>query len=402
MKDRIWTKDFTLLMVGLLLISGANYFFASSIAVYARLISSSAAYAGLLTSSFYFGSVGMRLVNGTLVQKYGARSLMLVGTLLCLAACAVHNFAGTILILIIFRIIHGVGYSIFSTASGTAASYIVPPKRLTEGMGYYTIGNVLAMALGPAAALSIVGGQTIADFHRLFIVAVGVCAVAFILVILMRPDKRPGRIKTQVAKQDTSKLPKTFLGFEKGVILPVIISFMMSFSYSPVIVYLTSYGIKKGWTNVGFAFTMYAVGLLSSRLVSGRVSDRKGPDYIMYPAYLCGILALIMIAVSPNVIVLYMAMVILGFCVGAYNPQINVFCISRCSNERRGTATAAFNGACDLGFAIGTTAAGILIPVLGYSGIYLAGAALCMLTMMIYSLTLSDRFGLGRKTAEAV
>ena len=147
---------------------------------------------------------------------------------------------------------------------------------------------------------------------------------------------------------------------------------------------------------------MYAVGLLSSRLVSGRVSDRKGPDYIMYPAYLCGILALIMIAVSPNVIVLYMAMVILGFCVGAYNPQINVFCISRCSNERRGTATAAFNGACDLGFAIGTTAAGILIPVLGYSGIFLAGAALCMLTMMIYSLTLSDRFGLGRKTAEAV
>ena len=82
MKERIWTRDFTLLMVGLLLISGANYFFASSIAVYAKLISSSGVYAGLLTSSFYFGSVAMRLINGTLVQKYGARKLMLIGAVL--------------------------------------------------------------------------------------------------------------------------------------------------------------------------------------------------------------------------------------------------------------------------------------------------------------------------------
>ena len=67
MKEKIWTRDFTFLMIGLLLISCANYFFASSIAVYAKLISSSGVYAGLLTSSFYFGSVAMRLVNGTLV-----------------------------------------------------------------------------------------------------------------------------------------------------------------------------------------------------------------------------------------------------------------------------------------------------------------------------------------------
>ena len=393
MKEKIWTRDFTFLMIGLLLISCANYFFASSIAVYAKLISSSGVYAGLLTSSFYFGSVAMRLVNGTLVQKYGARRLMLIGAVLCFSACLAHNFAGTILVLVIFRIIHGIGYSVFSTASGTAASYIVPPKRIAEGMGYYTIGNVLAMALGPAIALSIVSEESRVQFHQLFCIAAVICGVAVVLVLLMKPNgtARPAIGEKSGAASDAADLPRTFLGFEKGVLLPTLISFMMSFSYAPVIVYLTAYGLTKGWKNVGFAFTMYAAGLLSSRLIAGKISDRHGADYVMYPAYIMGITALVMIALCPNEPCLYAAMVILGLCVGGYNPQINVFCISRCSEERRGTATAAFNGACDLGLALGSTISGILISIIGYRGVYFIGAAVCFTAMLIYSRTLSER-----------
>lgn len=393
MKEKIWTRDFTFLMIGLLLISCANYFFASSIAVYAKLISSSGVYAGLLTSSFYFGSVAMRLVNGTLVQKYGARRLMLIGAVLCFSACLAHNFAGTILVLVIFRIIHGIGYSVFSTASGTAASYIVPPKRIAEGMGYYTIGNVLAMALGPAIALSIVSEESRVQFHQLFCIAAVICGVAVVLVLLMKPNgtARPAIGEKSGAASDAADLPRTFLGFEKGVLLPTLISFMMSFSYAPVIVYLTAYGLTKGWKNVGFAFTMYAAGLLSSRLIAGKISDRRGADYVMYPAYIMGITALVMIALCPNEPCLYAAMVILGLCVGGYNPQINVFCISRCSEERRGTATAAFNGACDLGLALGSTISGILTSIIGYRGVYFIGAAVCFTAMLIYSRTLSER-----------
>jgi MFS family permease len=407
MKNKIWTKDFTFLMIGLLFVSCANYFFASSIAVYAQLISSSAAYAGILTASFYFGSVGMRLVNGTLVQKYGSKPLMLAGALLCFAACFAHNIAGAVSVLVIFRVLHGMGYSIFSTASGTAASYLVPRERLSEGMGYYTIGNVLAMAAGPSVALAIVSKGTVSEFHCLFTTAALICAFAFVLVLFMRVDgeqekkRHAANSRENICSKAESdrtaqsvherQLPKTFLGFEKGVISPSIISFMMSCSYSPVIVYLAAYGIEKGWTNVGFAFTMYAAGLLLSRLVAGRMSDKYGPDCIMYPAYACGIISLLMISFCSSIIVLYTAMVVLGLCIGAYNPQINVFCIERCTEERRGTATAAFNGASDLGLAVGSSLSGILIGVIGYSRTYLAGACLCLCTVFVYTFTLSNR-----------
>ena len=391
--ERIWTRDFAFLIVSLLLISCANYYFASSMAVYARVVSSSAAGAGLITAAFYVGSVGMRLVNGLMVQRYGAHRLMLISAALCAAACFAHNFASCLALLILLRVLHGVGYSIFSTASGTAASYMVPPQRLGEGMGYFTIGNVLAMAVGPSIALTIVSDGSGSEFRILFCTAAAICAAAFALVCFIRQGKRTGAGKTPVITKENSasaKLPKTFMGFEKGVIAPGLISFLMSYSYAPAIVYLSVYGLKKGWTNIGFAFTMYAVGLLSSRLFTGRLSDRLGHDCVMLPAYLCGCAALCLIACSSAQWQLDAAMVVMGLCIGAYNPQINVLCISRCSEARRGTATAAFNGASDLGLAVGSAAAGFLIEHCGFTFTYLNGAAVCFATMFVYLGTLSE------------
>jgi predicted MFS family arabinose efflux permease len=67
-----------------------------------------------------------------------------------------------------------------------------------------------------------------------------------------------------------------------------------------------------------------------------------------------------------------------------------VFCISRCSERRRGTATATFNGANDLGLALGSAVSGLLIPALGYTYVYLQGAAVCEPALVIYLLTLSN------------
>lgn len=149
-------------------------------------------------------------------------------------------------------------------------------------MGYFTHGNVLAMTVDPSIALAIVSENTLSQFHHLFDTAAAIRAIALILVCFIKTDQKNGSNSEKIEQRiSTEKLPKTFLGFEKGVVLPVLISFLMTFSYSPVIVYLSVYGLKEGWGNVGIAFTMYAVGLLSSRLFTGRLSDRFGSDCVM-------------------------------------------------------------------------------------------------------------------------
>jgi len=170
----------------------------------------------------------------------------------------------------------------FNTASGTAASFLVPRERITEGIGYFAIGNVLALALGPAMALAIIGDFTRAEFNTLFLVAFLFCLAAFILAIhIYRLGKIEEIPKTVSIVQE--KLPPTFLGFEKGVVIPVIVTFMLTFSYASAFVYLAAYGLSKGWGNIGNAYFMYAMGLLVSRLFVGKLGDKYGPDYVMLP-----------------------------------------------------------------------------------------------------------------------
>ena len=88
-------------------------------------------------------------------------------------------------------------------------------------------------------------------------------------------------------------------------------------------------------------------------------------------------------------------MTLMGLCVGAFNPQMNVFCILRCSTARRGTATAAFNGSSDLGLAAGSAIAGLGVARFGFELVYLAGSVGCLLTLLVYTLTLS-RFAVKR------
>jgi hypothetical protein len=111
---------------------------------------------------------------------------MLISAALRLVACFAHNFVRTILLLLIFRILHGAGYSIFSTANGTAVSYVVPLKRISEGMGYFMLGNVLTMAVESSIELSLISNRNLAQFHYLFNTVVAVCAGVFSLVIFLK------------------------------------------------------------------------------------------------------------------------------------------------------------------------------------------------------------------------
>lgn len=397
-REPIWTKDFILIVVSLFLIACANYFFAASIAVYAEAIGIGPVEAGLIASAFYFSSVAMRTVNGVMVQRYGALRMMYISALLCAAICFAFRFVEIAVMLFILRILHGIGHSIFSTASGTAASYIVPQSRMSEGMGYYTFGNVLALAVGPMVALSISTESTLSDFQTLFYLTSAICLFSFVLLFLISPAADGKVLPSQTwSPTPDGRKRKTYFGFEEGVLMPVIVCFLMTFAYSSLFVYLAKYGLEKGFDGMGIAFVCYAFGLFGSRLFSGRLGDKYGPNCVMFPAYLFGIASLGIAAFCTAKWQLEFAMLLMGFCIGIYNPQLNVFCIKRCSHEHRGTAMAAFYGSTDLGLAVGSAVNGALIAKCGFFFTYLSGASVCFLAMVIYFFSLS---GIVRKNRD--
>jgi len=53
------------------------------------------------------------------------------------------------------RIIQGVGWGFSTTASGTIATDLIPPRRRGEGMGFFGLSGNVALAMGPTLGLAL-------------------------------------------------------------------------------------------------------------------------------------------------------------------------------------------------------------------------------------------------------
>jgi MFS family permease len=63
--------------------------------------------------------------------------------------------AASFAVFLAVRLFHGLGWSATTTAAGTIATDAVPKSRLAEGMGYFGLTSVLAMAVAPTFGLTV-------------------------------------------------------------------------------------------------------------------------------------------------------------------------------------------------------------------------------------------------------
>lgn len=65
------------------------------------------------------------------------------------------------------------GFGAATTAASTAAASVLPQERLGEGIGYHGLGQAIAMSIGPAFALYLVGADPSTNLY------VGLALVGF-------------------------------------------------------------------------------------------------------------------------------------------------------------------------------------------------------------------------------
>ncbi|NAZ18190.1 MFS transporter, partial [Glutamicibacter soli] len=87
-------------------------------------------------------------------------------------------FVTSIAFLFMMRIVQGIGWGFSTTATGTIATDLIPPKRRGEGMGYFGLSGNIALAFGPSLGLTLVDVIT---FPQLFLICASGGLIAFIL-----------------------------------------------------------------------------------------------------------------------------------------------------------------------------------------------------------------------------
>jgi MFS family permease len=377
-KSRLWTRNFVTCSVVNFLTAMCFYLLMIVVSGYSiGKFHSSPGGAGFSASIFVIGGLMARLFFGKWIGRLGYKQTLYSGTILSLVMTFLYFGINSFFSLLAIRFLHGVGFGITTTATGTIVSLIVPKERSGEGIGYYGLSQILATAVGPFVGMFL---SKYGSYGMIFIVCTIITGISFLISLLLSMPK----IKLTEEQLNEIKGFKLANFFESKVIPISIIGMLVYFSYSGVVSFLAVYSHEIHLENAaGYFFIIYAAIIVVSRPFIGRLFDLKGENIIMYPSIILFTLGMILFSQSHYGYVLLLAGGLIGFGVGAIQSSTQAISVKITPRHRMGLANSTYFALLDIGMGIGPLLVGLLIPITGYRGMYLfvaiAGGALSLL-----------------------
>ena len=293
---------------------------------------------------------------------------------------ALYFAAINLSLLIIIRLLHGIAYGIASTATGTIIAQIIPVNRRGEGIGYYSMSVILAVALGPFVGILLI--QHV-DFTMIFIVTSILAVINFAMSFVVSESayKSPGQDREVKAAKGFQ-----ISNFLELKAVPIsIIALIIGFSYSVVLTFMSLYTKQIHLVEAAsFFFLVYAVTVLVSRPFAGRLLDVKGANIVVYPCLFIFAIGMLLFSQSHHGITLLSAGAIIGLGYGNFLSCAQAISISVAPPHRLGLATATYFIFLDVGFGIGPYLFGFLVPFTGYRGLYLMMVIVILVAIVLY------------------
>src|SRR5690349_3623198 len=128
---------------------------------YAAELGASATVVGLLVSAFSVAQLAVAPVWGRMSDHYGRRPAILAGLLLTGCAYLIFAFAGSVTLLLLSRLVQGLG----GGTIGVVQAYVAdasPPEERTKSLGWLSAVTSLGAVAGPAfgSLMISVGGRS--------------------------------------------------------------------------------------------------------------------------------------------------------------------------------------------------------------------------------------------------
>lgn len=374
--QRLFNRNFIIIGVATFLMFFAFYLLMPVIAMYViNEFGASASVAGVVVAAYIITSLLARPFSGYLVDKYDRRRFYLLTFSLFTLLFIGYIISSSILMIFITRVLLGAAFSLVTTASSTLAIDVMPSKRRAEGMGYFGAMGVLAMALGPMAGLYL---MEMFSYEGLFVIAMMSCVLGVMIAMFIKTEHRPSAV------QESLSLDRFYL--KSGTSIAVIVA-LIYFMFGTLMVYVSLYVEESGVDiNAGDFFLFIAIGVIISRIISGKLLNRGLHSVVLQAGIATIIVASTIFIFFLNPITFPISSLLLGVGFGCAAPAVQSMVIELVPPRRRGTANSTYFIALDLGSGIGMLLGGVIAENFGYRAIYIVGLGLAILALILYKL----------------
>lgn len=391
-RETLWSRNFIVIIATSLLIFTIYYQIMVSVTLMAKdALHASESQAGLAAGIFMIAGIAARLFSGSRIHAIGAKRLLLAGLIAFSAGTAGYFLVDGLPALLAVRVLHGLGFGCATTATATIAAGLVPEKRKGEGISWFAMSITLASAFGPMLGMNLYRSF---GFRTILMVCTGLLGVVWASAALLRlehaapstPARKSAVPSTPARKSAASSDPKRLL-LEPHALPISIISAFVFFSYSGIIGFLSSYAgvisLEKAGSNF---FMVYSFAILLSRPLTGKLFDRKGQKALMLPAFLLFGFGLMILGRADNGFLLLASSIVIGLGYGTYTSIAQTIAVQSAPPERAGLATATYLAVAETGIGFGPWLLGLMLPTIGYRGMYALLGAIVLAAMVAWLL----------------
>ena len=396
-RDKLWTPVFVFViaisMCSFMTSQGLN----SGTTVYLDRIGFDTTVAGVSAALFSISAAVTRLIAGPILDKRGRYAFCLAGLGILIASTFVCSLGLHMNALLACRVLQGFGFAIGTTSAATMAADVLPISRMGEGIGYFGLGQAIAMSIGPALAMFLVNSDRPENLY-LGLAVLSTCA--FVMASQCNYEKHPEKLVPQAAH--LKKMERIASGeapathklslrnmFHPGAMRAAIPSLIMGPVFGFNIYFVGLLGTSLGVGNAGIYYTMSAIVMIVVRLVASRIMDRIAPAKLLTFGVVCGLGAYALLhhvsgmGPSPTTTALFfVAGAVFGLYSGVTMPITQTVAVKCTPPEIWGEANALTLLAVDVGIGIACIVWGYVNATFGF-GASIFGCMGCMATALL-------------------
>jgi FSR family fosmidomycin resistance protein-like MFS transporter len=282
----------------------------------------------LALTAFNVVSAALQTPTGFLVDRVGARVVLIAGLALGVVAFAVAGLVNSFAVFVAMFAVAGLGNTAYHPANYSLLSQLTPPSRIGQVFSFHTFAGILGSAVAPATLLAM---HSRFGWRGAFVGAAILGAAVLALLIIQWPTEPEGTREKHVPKasgkgdEAPSQQTSWSLLFSPPIMLNlgffILISVMGGINTILVVALAALYGTPDTVANVSLTalLSMNAVGVLVGGLLASRTT--RHVTVAALSLALAGVATLLMGVVGHSTMALIATSSLAGLFAGVVSPS---------------------------------------------------------------------------------
>lgn len=173
LSEKLWNNNFIKIFIIATFCNLAHQMLLTTMPYYVIVLGASPSQAGVMAGLLTVAALITRPFVGHCADSKGRKNITIFGIIVFAIGTVVFITCPNIYIIMIFRVLQGVGIACMTTANATIATDVLPQKHLAQGIAYFGLSSTAATSVGPAIAIALMTSGSYNTMFGTSLIAVG-------------------------------------------------------------------------------------------------------------------------------------------------------------------------------------------------------------------------------------